>query len=63
MGKPAGFLRHDGKMLDLNSLVAARGTLYIEVAMEINNRGQIAATARDLETGKRSAVLLNPPGL
>jgi probable HAF family extracellular repeat protein len=56
----AGFRSRNGVLVDLNGLVAENGGWRVEWAMEINNRGQIAATARNLQTGKVGAVLLTP---
>lgn len=55
------FLWENGVMVDLNTLIdPASGWLIFSVA-DINNAGQIAATAQHTD-GRRRAVLLNPIG-
>ncbi len=52
-----------GKMVNLNKLLNATGKNYLLIsATAINDNGQIAANAVDLQTGGPRAVLLTPKG-
>ena len=46
-----GFIRQNGKRVDLNSLVAGTTSLYLLSACSINSKGQIVAMVLDPNTG------------
>jgi probable HAF family extracellular repeat protein len=54
------YLRHDGVMHDLNSLIPLNSPLYLLLANTINNRGEILATAIQNSVGIMHAVVLTP---
>jgi probable HAF family extracellular repeat protein len=56
---PRAFLWENGAMTDLNSLVPS-GSLHLTIASDINNRGEIAGSASDPNTGKSPAFLAAP---
>jgi probable HAF family extracellular repeat protein len=49
-----------GKMVNLNQLLAVKGNYLLVSATGINDNGQIAAQAYDLQSGAVRAVLLTP---
>lgn len=53
-----GFLWQNGTMTDLNTLISPKSTLYIYAAVDINNSGQIAATAINTANHVRAVVLV-----
>ena len=57
---PRAFLWQDGAMMDLNSLIPAGSTLTLEVAGDINDRGEITGTAFDSSTETSPAFLAIP---
>jgi probable HAF family extracellular repeat protein len=57
---PRAFLWQDGAMMDLNSLIPAGSTLTLEVAGDINDRGEITGTAFDSSTKTSPAFLAIP---
>jgi probable HAF family extracellular repeat protein len=61
---PAGNIRavcwHNGKPVDLNTLVAAGSNLYLLWAAAINNRGEIAGWGVDTSTGEIHTFLAVP---
>jgi|HubBroStandDraft_2_1064218.scaffolds.fasta_scaffold16817_2 probable HAF family extracellular repeat protein len=57
---PRAFLWQDGKMIDLNSLIPAGSTLTLQVAGDINDRGEIAGAAFDSAAKKSPAFLAIP---
>lgn len=54
-----GFIRRDGKLVDLNSLVTGNTSLHLATACSINSRGEIIGIALDA-TGKTHAYLAKP---
>jgi len=57
------FVRQNGALVDLNSLVAGTTTLFLETACSINFRGEIIGFAYDPNTGYIHAYLAIPtPG-
>jgi probable HAF family extracellular repeat protein len=60
-GPPHGFVEMHGKMIDLNTLIPANSGIVITIAQDINDRGQIAAQAYEVNSPSTSvAVLLTP---
>ena len=57
---PRGFLWQDGRMMDLNSLIPAGSNLTLQVAGDINDRGEITGTAFDSSTKTSPAFLALP---
>jgi len=57
---PRGFLWQDGKMMDLNSLIPTGFNLTLQVAGDINDRGEITGTAFDSSTKTSPAFLAIP---
>ena len=57
---PRGFLWQDGRMMDLNSLIPAGSNLTLQVAGDINDRGEITGTAFDSSTKTSPAFLAIP---
>jgi probable HAF family extracellular repeat protein len=57
---PRAFLWQDGVMTDLNSLIPASSNLTLQVAGDINNRGEITGTAFDSSTKTSPAFLTIP---
>lgn len=53
------FLWEDGSLLDLNSLIPPASTLYLQLTISINDRGEIAGTGID-GSGNQHAFLLIP---
>jgi probable HAF family extracellular repeat protein len=57
------FLYEDGLMTDLNSLIQPNSSLYLLLANDINDRGEIVGYAMDTNTGSTVAFLAVPaPG-
>lgn len=57
------FLRQNGALVDLNTLVTGNNSLYLLTACFINANGQITGIALDLNTGEEHAYLATPvPG-
>ena len=53
-----------GVMMNLNDLIGAASKSYwLQSAVAINDKGQIAANALDYRTGQVHAVLLTPTGI
>jgi probable HAF family extracellular repeat protein len=52
-------LWQDGTSVDLNSLIPPNSTLHLDVALDINDRGEIAVNGSDAN-GNTHAVLLIP---
>ncbi|WP_435019355.1 hypothetical protein TA3x_001252 [Tundrisphaera sp. TA3] len=61
-GPMHGFLFRDGRMIDLNTLIAEDLGLTITSAIDINASGQILGFATDRKTGLFNTVLLTPDG-
>lgn len=57
---PRAFLWQDGSMIDLNSLMPAGSNLTLQVAGDINDRGEITGTAFDSTTKTSPAFLAIP---
>lgn len=57
---PRAFLWQDGVMMDLNSLIPAGSNLTLQVAGDINDRGEITGTAFDNNTRTSPAFLAIP---
>jgi probable HAF family extracellular repeat protein len=57
---PRGFLWQDGVMMDLNSLIPTDSNLTLQVAGDINDRGEITGTAFDSSTKTSPAFLAIP---
>jgi len=57
---PRGFLWQNGVMTDLNTLVPAGSTLTLQVAGDINDRGEITGAASDSTTKTSPAFLAIP---
>jgi probable HAF family extracellular repeat protein len=57
---PRAFLWQDGVMMDLNSLIPAGSNLTLQVAGDINDRGEITGTAFDSSTHASPAFLAIP---
>jgi probable HAF family extracellular repeat protein len=57
---PRAFLWQDGVMTDLNTLIPSGSALYLEVAQEINDLGEIVGQANDQSAGDAPAFLLVP---
>ncbi len=57
---PRAFLWQDDVMTDLNSLIPSNSSLFLQVAQEINDLGEIVGDATDSSTGKNPAFLLVP---
>lgn len=57
---PRGFLWQNGVMTDLNTLVPAGSTLTLQVAGDINDRGEITGAAFDSTTKTNPAFLAIP---
>jgi probable HAF family extracellular repeat protein len=57
---PRGFLWQNGVMTDLNTLVPAGSTLTLQVAGDINDRGEITGAAFDSTTKTSPAFLAIP---
>jgi hypothetical protein len=55
-----GYIWQNGLMTDINELLPDDSPLYVLLAMAINNEGQIAGLAVDLETGEPHAFLATP---
>jgi probable HAF family extracellular repeat protein len=55
------FLWEDGVMTDLNTLVAPSASVRLEMAMDINDRGEISGRAIDPAAGQRPAFVAIPP--
>ena len=54
------FLRQNGVLVDLNTLVAGNTSLFLETACSINSRGEIIGIAFDQNTGYIHAYLAIP---
>jgi probable HAF family extracellular repeat protein len=54
------FLYQDGVMYDLNGLLLPGSSLQLLLANDINDSGEIAGFAKDLNTGKQVAFLAVP---
>ena len=54
------FLWQNGVMTDLNTFVAPGSSLYLNFAGGLNDRGEIAGTAFDQNTGESPAFLAIP---
>jgi probable HAF family extracellular repeat protein len=62
-GNSRGFLRQNGVMTDLNTLIPAGSPLFLLEAFTINDHGQIAGLALQISTGEVLAFLATPvPG-
>jgi probable HAF family extracellular repeat protein len=57
---PRAFLWQDGAMMDLNGLIPAGSSLTLQVAGDINDRGEITGTAFDSTTKTSPAFLAIP---
>jgi probable HAF family extracellular repeat protein len=57
---PRAFLWQDGVMMDLNSLIPAGSNLTLQVAGDINDRGEITGNAFDSSTKTSPAFLAIP---
>jgi probable HAF family extracellular repeat protein len=57
---PRAFLWQDGVLMDLNSLIPAGSNLTLQVAGDINDRGEITGTAFDSTTKTSPAFLAIP---
>ena len=57
---PHAFLWQDGVMMDLNDLIPAGSNLTLQVAGDINDRGEITGTAFDSTTKTSPAFLAVP---
>ncbi len=61
--KQVAFLASRGVMVNLNDLIGGAAKSYwLQSAVAINNKGEIAATAVEYSTGRVCAVLLTPTG-
>ena len=54
------FVRQDGALVDLNSLVAGTTVLFLETACSINSRGEIIGFVYDSNNGYIHAYLAIP---
>jgi probable HAF family extracellular repeat protein len=54
------FIRQNGKLVDLNSLVAGTSSLYLFTACSINTQGEIIGIGLDTNTGETHAYLASP---
>jgi probable HAF family extracellular repeat protein len=54
------FIRHNGKLVDLNKRVAGRTNLFLQTACSINFKGQITGLAYDSNTNYIHAYLATP---
>ena len=57
---PRAFVWQDGVMADLNTLIPPNFPLYLQVAQEINDFGEIVGEATDQSTGQNLAFLAIP---
>src|SRR5208283_4670222 len=57
---PHAFIWQEGVMTDLNTLIPPNFPLYLQVAQEINDFGEIAGEATDQSTGQNPAFLAIP---
>jgi probable HAF family extracellular repeat protein len=57
---PRAFVWQNEVMMDLNSLIPAGSTLTLQVAGDIDDRGEIAGTAFDSVTKTNPAFLVIP---
>jgi len=57
---PRAFLWQNGEMTDLNSLIPSGSPLYLQVAQEINDLGEIVGQASNQSAGNAPAFLLIP---
>ena len=57
------FLRRNGTLVDLNTLVTGNNSLYLLTACFINSKGQITGIAIDPDTGEEHAYLATPTAL
>ncbi|SEC29243.1 hypothetical protein [Terriglobus roseus] len=55
-----GFVRQNGKLVDLNSLVSGKTPLHLLTACSINSLGEIIGLAIDPSTGATHAYLASP---
>jgi probable HAF family extracellular repeat protein len=56
------FLRRDGVMRDLNSLIPANSPLSLWTAASINGLGEVVGLAQDKKTGKFHGYIASPKG-
>jgi probable HAF family extracellular repeat protein len=54
------FVRQNGQLVDLNSLVAGSTPLFLETACHINSKGEIDGIALDPSTGETHGYLAKP---
>lgn len=54
------FIRQNGKLVDLNSLITGNNSLYLITACSINSKGQIIGIAIDPNTGETHAYVATP---
>jgi len=59
-GLAHGFIWEDGKMADINSLIAADSGWLLQQINGINDRGQMVGQGINSATGKQHGFLLNP---
>ncbi len=59
-GACRGYIWRDGVFTDLNSLLPAGSSLYIILPLGLNQSGQIAGLAVDMNTGEAHAFLATP---
>ena len=59
-GLAHGFIWEDGKMADVNSLIAADSGWFLQQINGINDRGQLVGQGINSATGKQHGFLLNP---
>jgi probable HAF family extracellular repeat protein len=59
-GSPRAFLRRNGQMLDLNTLLTTNASIYALLAQFINDSGDIAGFGVDTSTGNIHAFLATP---
>ena len=59
---PRAFLRQNGQMYDLNTLIPANSSLSLLLACSINRQGQIIGLAIDKSSGAAHAYLATPTG-
>jgi len=52
------FLWEDGAMLDLNALIPSDATLHLQTIETINNRGEIAGQAVDVQNNQHAVLLI-----
>ena len=55
-----GFIRQNGKLVDLNSLITGTNSLYLVTACSITSRGEIIGIAFDPNTGETHGYLATP---